>query len=227
MKKMTFWILLLSLLSFTSTLYATPYFMNAGFEDPGLLSNWTSSGIVSQASSATVTFDIYTYNISPQEGNSMALLSAPGLSGGGYYTNNLISQTIDSFSGGSISFYYNIFSTDWNQFDRFTVYIDAANDLYDYCWDTDEYAADIPIVQDEFYYSDWKLFSYNPGAYTGSLTITLGAGNGVDDTFNTWVYVDNFLPKSLVPIPEPGTWLLFSLGLSIVLGFGKKFFKIQ
>jgi len=226
MKNFILWLSVLSLFIFVSTSFATS-FTNPGFEEPGYLSGWTYSGIVSQVSSGTVSFEggYYSYDITAQEGNNMALLSAPGLSAGGDYTNNWISQDLSDFQGGTLSFYYNMFSTDWNTNDRFTITFrdDSNNEIYS--WETDEYHADIPIIDWELYYSDWQQFSYDFGAFTGplSMSIKLASGNGVDDNWNTWTYLDNFLVTSAQPIPEPSTWVLLCLGLVGIVGVKKKF----
>ena len=217
MKKGVFCVFVLSMVIFASTSYAT--LLNPGFEDPGFF-GWTHSGIVSQVSGGTVSFDGYTYDIAPTEGNSMALLSAPGLSGGGSYGSNSISQTITDFAGGNISFDYNMFSVDWRGHDRFTVDIDAADDMYDYHWEIDELSGTPSAIEPfEFYYSGW--FSHDIGNYAGDLTITLSCGNGVDDNWNTWTYVDNFS----VAIPDASTLLLFATAfwLIVIVGFRQKY----
>jgi len=187
--------MMVSMGMFARTSYAAS-FVNGSFEQPGLLAGWTTHGIVSQVSSGTISFAGYSYDIAAQEGNSMALLSNPGLSGGGSYTNNWISQDLVGFEGGAVSFYYNMFSTDWAGNDRFMAkFYDEHNDEI-YAWETNEYAADKPIVDYGLYYSGWQLFSHDFGTYTGPLTmsmnIKLASGSGVDDNWNTWTYLDNF-----------------------------------
>jgi hypothetical protein len=218
MKKTIYCFILLLLFAFAGSADATP--VNPGFEDPGFLTGWNYSGIVSQVSSGTVSFSGYSYDIAATEGDSMALLSAPGLTGGGDYSDNWISQTITDFQGGKIAFDYNMFSTDWNGNDRFALMIDAENDLYDFYWEMDELTGTPePIVPFEFYYSGWQHFSHDLGGYKGSLTLRFHAGNGVDDHWNTWTYLDNFTSQ---PVPEPATVGLLCLSFSCLLGWSIK-----
>lgn len=196
---------------------------NSSFEDPGILSDWDVSGIVSQAPSGTVFFSSYTYDITATEGNNMALLSAPSENGGGYFTDNRISQTVDDFQGGILSFDYNIFSMDWYGNDRFTVHIDAADDDLDYYWEIDEVnGAQEAIIEYALYSSNWQHFSYDLGMYAGYLTVTLSSGNGIDDNWNTWTYLDNFIIASADPVPVPATIVLLATGLIGIAGMKKK-----
>lgn len=211
MKKVIFCLFVMFTIIFAGTSHAVS--LNPGFEDPGFLSHWTYGGIVSQVSGGDVSFDAYTYNISPTEGNSMALLSAPGLSGGGSYGTNQIKQTIADFQGGEISFDYNIFSVDWRGNDRFTVKIDTDDDTYDFDWNELDGAPN-PIVPFKFYYGGWQSFTHDLGSYTGSLTITVGGGNGGDDNWNTWTYVDNFSASS---IPDASTLLLLASAFCLIV----------
>ncbi|MEW5800974.1 MAG: PEP-CTERM sorting domain-containing protein [bacterium] len=224
-------LLALGIILFASACWAVS-FVNGSFEEAGNLTGWTTHGTVSQVHSGTVTFDTYSYDITAQQGDSMALLSAPGLSGGGSYNNNWISQNLVGFQGGVVSFYYNLFSTDWEGNDRFTVkFYDEHNDeIVDARLELDEYAADKPIVDLALYYSDWQYFSHNFGAYTGPLTmsmsIKLASGNGGDDNYNTWAYVDNFTLTPPAPVPEPGAIFLFGFGLMGLIGIKRKIWKV-
>jgi len=219
---------MVSMVMFARTSYATS-FVNGSFEEPGILAGWTIHGIVSQVLSGNVSFAGYSYDIAAQEGNSMALLSFPGLSGGGSYTNNWIGQDLAGFQGEEISFYYNMFSTDWAGNDRFMVkfYDEHGNEIY--AWETDEYAADKPIVDYELYYSGWQLFSHDFGPYAGPLTmsmnIKLASGSGGDDDWNTWTYVDNFKVATKVPLLGPGSALILVFGLLGIGGMKRKNWK--
>lgn len=217
-----------SMIMFACTSYAAfaASFVNGSFEEPGILAGWTTHGIVSQVSSGTVSFAGYSYDITAQQGNSMALLSAPGLSGGGSYTNNWISQDLTGFQGGEISFYYNMFSTDWAGNDRFMVKFYDEHDNEIYAWEINEYAADRPIVDYKLYNSGWRLFSHDLGDYTGPLAmamkIKLASGSGVNDYWNTWTYLDNFTVATKVPLLGPGSALMLVFGLLGIGGIKRK-----
>ena len=191
-------------------------FQNAGFEN-GNLDYWDSNGIVSVISGDT-------YVDSAYNGDYMALISMPG-DGGGYVENNYISQSIDA-SSGTISFWYNVFTADWeddkpgfevkiNGNSEFTIDADCT------CF-TDKYSDDI-------WYTGWQQFTYDISSYTGSVEIAIYAGNTDDDNYNTWAYIDLFTPEDASgpptptpsPVPEPGTLLLMALGLAGLACWGE------
>lgn len=206
-------------------------FDNGGFEDAGVLSGWETNGIVSQVPSGGQVLPPVLYTITANEGSQMALLSAPGYSNGGSYTDNWISQDLAGFQGGAISFYYNLFTTEPGvdpavSYDKFiATFSDKDHNNEIYSWEIDEWSAVNYTDNFEFYYSDWQLFSHDFGPFTQpfTLSIKLSSGNGGgNDDFNTWTYLDSFSLTQTVPVPEPGTILLLSSGLLSLIAYKKK-----
>ena len=198
--------LILFLSIFIFLLFSVPsfgleYFQNAGFET-GNFNFWGTNGTVS-----VITGDSYV--TSPYEGSYMALISTPGMSGGGYRDDNYIEQTIDPFNG-YISFWYNFFTTDYD-YDN-PGFVVKINGTQVYSLNANDEDNVTERYNDDVYYTGWRQFQYDISGYTGSVELAIYAGNTVDTYKNSWVYIDDFSPNAPAPVPEPATIFLVGAG---------------
>ncbi|MEW5801629.1 MAG: hypothetical protein AB1847_05930 [bacterium] len=207
MKKFVLVSLLLGFILSAGRVQATSTgFQNAGFED-GNLQFWNPSGVVTISEGDDFT--------RPFEGRYMAMISSPAKNGGGYVYDNYLSQDLDT-SIGTISFWYNFFTRDYDLDDPGFALSINNSDIFSLR------ASDADVeYHDPVWTTGWRQFSYDLSALSGTITVNLsifggntGSGGGDDDnTLNSWVYIDSaepvFTPGPAAPIPEPGTMALF------------------